>query len=120
MRGALTGRPPRLPLLEERLDALLDVLGRERERELRAQEVERLLEGHVLLAVHRVLAHPHQQRRLRGELAAQSATAASNSSRGDDAVDEPDPLRLLRGDLLAAAAAARWSSCARGCGRSAP
>ena len=38
-------RPLRLALLEERLHALLDVLGRERDRQLRAQEVERVLEA---------------------------------------------------------------------------
>src|SRR5579884_39592 len=61
------GRTPVLPplprrraLFEERLHALLDVLGRERQRKLRAQEVERVGERHVLLAEHRVLAELHQ------------------------------------------------------------
>src|SRR5215210_7275259 len=53
-------RPVRLALLEERLHALLDVLCRERDRELGAQEVERVLERHVELSVHRVLAELHQ------------------------------------------------------------
>src|SRR5919198_3420931 len=53
-------RPVRLALLEERLHALLDVLRRERDRELGAEEVERVLERHVELAVHRVLAELHQ------------------------------------------------------------
>src|SRR4051812_48301601 len=48
--------PHRVALLEEGLDALLDVLGREGDRQLRAQEVDGLEEGHVLLAEHRVLA----------------------------------------------------------------
>src|ERR671923_566147 len=61
-------RPVRLALLEERLHALLDVLRRERDRELRAEEVERLVERHVELAVHRVLAELHQDGRFRGEL----------------------------------------------------
>src|SRR5215207_2358778 len=52
-------RPLRRALLEERLHALLDVLGGERQGELRAQEVERVLEGHVELPVHRVLAELH-------------------------------------------------------------
>src|SRR5262245_49521907 len=62
-------RPLWLALLEERLHTLLDVLGREGDRELGAQVVERLVERHVELAVHRVLAELHQHRRLRGELA---------------------------------------------------
>src|SRR3954468_21353470 len=61
-------RPVRLALLEEGLHALLDVLRRESDRELRAQEVERLVERYVQLAIHRVLAELHQHRRLRGEL----------------------------------------------------
>ena len=38
---------------------------------------------------------------LAASLPAQSATAASNSSAGHDPVDDPDPLRLVRVDLLA-------------------
>src|SRR4051794_11062147 len=40
--------PLRLTLLEEGLDALLDVLGGEGDGQLRAQEVDRVGEGHVL------------------------------------------------------------------------
>src|SRR5919109_3055280 len=66
---ASASRPVRLALLEERLHALLDVLGRERDRELRAEEVERVLERHVELPVHRVLAELHQHRGLGRQLA---------------------------------------------------
>src|SRR3954469_13215621 len=64
----LSPLPDRIPLLEERADALDDVLGREGERELRAQVVEGVEEGHVELAEHRVLAQAHDQRRLGREL----------------------------------------------------
>src|SRR5262249_51670768 len=60
--------PLRIALLEERGDPLDQVLGREGERELGAQELERVLEGHVLLAVHGVVAKPHQYWAFRGEL----------------------------------------------------
>ena len=59
----------RLALLEERAHALHDVLGRLSERELCAQVVERVVERHVELAAHRVLAQAHDHRRLRRELA---------------------------------------------------
>src|SRR5436853_1176677 len=54
--------PLRVAFLEEGGDALDDVLGREGEGELGAQELERVVESHVLLAVHRVVAEPHQHR----------------------------------------------------------
>ena len=54
--------PHGIALLEERAHALVHVLGRERERELRLQEGQRVGERHVLLAEHRVLAQPHQHR----------------------------------------------------------
>src|SRR4051795_12160734 len=57
--------PPGIALLEEGRDALLDVLRRECDGELRAQEVERLVKRHVELPVHRVLAQLHEHRRLR-------------------------------------------------------
>src|SRR3954453_15383998 len=53
-------RPLRLALLEESLHAPLDALRREPDQELGAQEVERLVERHVELPVHRVLAELHQ------------------------------------------------------------
>jgi len=53
---------------KERLDTLEDVFGGEGQRELRAQELERVVERHVLLAVHRVVAEAHQHRALRGQL----------------------------------------------------
>src|SRR5436309_789662 len=45
--AALTALPLRLAFFEERLDALLHVLGRERDRQLRAQEVQCVRERHV-------------------------------------------------------------------------
>src|SRR5579871_5950815 len=51
--------PLRIALLEERPHALLNILGGEGDRELRADEVERLEERHVELAEHRVLAQAH-------------------------------------------------------------
>src|SRR6476659_2628353 len=61
--------PLRVAFLEEGGDPLDDVLGREGERELGAEELERVVERHVLLAIHRVVAKPHQHRALRGQLA---------------------------------------------------
>src|SRR5438270_11152449 len=61
-RGDCIGRPPlpalplRLALFKERADAFLNVLGGEGDRQLRAQEVERVRKRHVLLAEHGVLA----------------------------------------------------------------
>src|SRR5919109_5025153 len=54
-------------LLEKCLHALDDVLRRHREAQLGAQVVQRVLECHVLLTVHRLLAEAHDHRRLRGE-----------------------------------------------------
>src|SRR5271163_4579503 len=59
--------PLRLALLEERTHALDDVLGGQRQRELRAQVVESVVEVHVQLAAHRLLAEAHDHRRLAGE-----------------------------------------------------
>ena len=100
--------------------ALDDVLGRQRQRELRAQVVERVGEGHVQLAEHRVLAEPHDQRRLARELLRPVAHRGVELVRRHDAVDEPVRSRLPRGRCARRAAAARWSSCAARCGRSAP
>src|ERR1700742_5375080 len=58
--------PFRLAFLEEGHDALAQVVGGEGERELRAQELERVVERHVLLPIHRVVSELHQQRALRG------------------------------------------------------
>src|SRR5690606_38858130 len=55
--------PLRFALLEERGHALDRVLGLELDRQLRAQERERVGERHVHLAPDRVLAEPHDQRR---------------------------------------------------------
>jgi hypothetical protein len=54
--------PDRVAFLEERRDAFLNVLCGERKRELRAQEVKGIGEGHVLLAEDRVFAEAHHQR----------------------------------------------------------
>src|SRR4051794_40900859 len=98
--GRSSPRPLRIALLEERLDALLDVLGGERDRQLRAQVVQRVLEGHVHLAVDRVLAHPHQHRRLGRQLLRPVAHSRVELTGRDDAVDDPQPLGLVRVDPL--------------------
>src|SRR4029077_12513055 len=54
--------PLRLTLLEERTHALDYVIGGQRKRELRAQVVERVVEVHVQLTAHGVLAEAHDQR----------------------------------------------------------
>src|SRR6185436_16240250 len=94
-------RPVRLALLEEGRDALLDVLGRERDRQLLAQEVERLVERHVELPVHGVLAELHEHRRLRRELAGPVGHGRVELSVGHDLVDDARLARLLRRDALA-------------------
>ena len=89
-------------LLEERGHALDRVLGRELDRKLRPQVIDRVGERHVELAPHRVLAELHHQRPLRRRASpAQSATAASKSSGGDDPVDDARLARLLGAQPLA-------------------
>jgi hypothetical protein len=66
--GAVPGSRWRA-FFEEGGDSLAQVVGREGQRELRAQELERVVDRHVPLAVHRVVAELHQQRALRGEAA---------------------------------------------------
>src|SRR5215207_9371224 len=78
--------PLRVAFLEEGGDALDDVLGREGEGELGAQELERVVERHVLLAVHRVVAEPHQHRALGGEFRRPLAYGGVELSRRDDLV----------------------------------
>src|SRR3954463_14816133 len=91
-------RPLRLALLEEGLHTLLDVLGRERDRELRAQEVERLVERHVELPVHGVLAELHQHGRLRRELARPLGHGRVELAVRHDPVHDARLARLLRRD----------------------
>ena len=113
VRARSSARPPRLALLEERLDALLDVLGRERDRQLRAQEVERVVEApcpaggtsRPCPAASAPATSPPAAR-------AQSATAASNSSAGHDPVDDARSARPRARRSARRAAAARSSSCA--------
>src|SRR5215203_1397638 len=81
--------PLRVAFLEEGGDSLDDVLGREGERKLRAQELERVVERHVLLAVHRVVAEPHQHRTLRCQLRRPLAYCGVELSRRDDLVGQP-------------------------------
>src|SRR5262245_58051778 len=59
-----TSFPLWVAFLEEGGDPLDDVLGGEGKRELRTQELERVVERHVLLPGHRVVAEPHQHRAL--------------------------------------------------------
>ncbi len=89
-------------------------------RQLRVQVLERVGQRHVLLAVHRVLAEPHQQRRLGGEAARPVGHGGVELVGRNDLVDDPDPLRLARVDLLAQQQQLVGLSCARRCGRSAP
>ena len=84
------------------------------------QVLERVGEGHVQLAEHRVLAQPHDHRRLRGELLRPVGHRVVELVGRHDAVDDPDPLGLLARRCARPAAAARSSSCAGRCGRSAP
>ena len=70
-------------------------------RQLGAQEVERVEERHVLLAEHRVLAELHQHRRLRGQLLGPLAHTGVEFLGREHPVDDPDPLGLGGGDLLA-------------------
>src|ERR687897_3403951 len=91
----LPARPLGLALLEECLHTLLDVLRREGERELRAEEVERVLERHVELPVHRVLAELHQHGRLRGELLRPVVHRGIELGVGHDPVDDPGLTRRL-------------------------
>ena len=74
---------------------------REGERELRAQVVERVVDRHVLLAVHRVVAEPHQHRALRGELAGPLGDRGVELARRHDLVGEPVLDRLLGAQPLA-------------------
>ena len=74
---------------------------REGERELRAQELERVVERHVLLAVHRVVAEPHQHRALRGELARPLGDRGVELLGRHDLVGEPVLDRLLGAQPLA-------------------
>src|SRR5271156_1853776 len=60
--------PLRLALLEEGGDALDDVLGGHRQRELGSEVVKRVVERHVELAAHGLLAKAHDHRRLPGQL----------------------------------------------------
>src|SRR3954462_3579514 len=93
--------PLRVAFLEEGGDPLDDVLGREGEGELRAQELECVVERHVLLAVHRVVAEPHQHPGLRGELGRPLAYCRVELSRRDHLVGKPELDRLLRREPLA-------------------
>src|SRR5262249_55323556 len=76
-------------VFRERLDALLDVLCREGERELRAQELERVVQVHVLLAVHRVVAQAHQDRALGRELLGPVVDGGLELTLGHDLVRQP-------------------------------
>ena len=91
----------RFALFEERRDALDRVLGRELDRELRAQVVERLDQRHVELAPHRVLAELHHQRRLRRELLRPLGDRGVELLAGHDLVDDPGLARLFGGQPIA-------------------
>ena len=78
-----------------------DVLGREGQRELAAQELERVVERHVLLAVHRVVAEPHQHRALGGELGRPLVDGRIELVLRHDLVREPVLDRLLAAHPLA-------------------
>ena len=82
------------------VDTLDDVLGGERQRELRAQVVERVVEGHVELAAHRLLAEPHDHRRLPRQLLRPVGDRDVEVLDGDDPVDDPRGERLLRAPPL--------------------
>src|SRR3954453_15375631 len=99
--GTSTTGPSWLPLLEERLHTFLDVLSAERERKLRSQEREGVLEGHVLLTVGGGLAHAHEDGGLRRELPRPVGDRLVELGGGDDPVDEADLLRLLGREPLA-------------------
>ena len=71
------------------------VLGGEGQRELRAQELERVVDRHVPLAVHRVVAEPHQQRALRGEPARPVGDRGVELRGRHDLVGEAELDRLL-------------------------
>ena len=63
--------------------------------------LERVVDGHVLLAVHRVVAEAHQDRALRGELAGPVGDRGVEPVRRDDLVGEPVLDRLLGAQPLA-------------------
>ncbi|KKN26334.1 hypothetical protein LCGC14_0875850 [marine sediment metagenome] len=86
---------------EKCLYALHDVLGRHRQRKLRAQVLERVGKGHVLLAVHGVAAEAHQHRALGREPARPVTNGAGKLVRRNDLVDQPVLDRLLSAQPLA-------------------
>src|SRR5207248_3331374 len=63
--------------------------------------LERIGEGHVLLAENRIFAELHDHRGLRGELLGPLRDGAVELPDRDDTIDDPDPLGLLRRELLA-------------------
>ena len=81
------------------------------------QEVERLGQRHVHLAEHRVLAQPHDHRRLLRQRARPLGHGRVELAVRHHLVDDPDARRLGTRRSARRAAAARWSSCARRCGR---
>src|SRR4029079_6232999 len=80
--------PVGLPLPEEGLEHLLDVLSREGQRELAAQELEAVVERHVLLAVHGVVAELHQHRALRRQPSRPVGDRGVELGRRDDPVGQ--------------------------------
>ena len=101
-RDAQRPGPHRLPLLEERLARPPGCRrSRTRARAARAGTRSRRRSAHVLLAVHRVLAQPHQQRRLGRQPARPVGDRGVELLGRHDLVDDPDPLGLVRVDLLA-------------------
>ena len=120
-RRVSTAFPLRLPLLEERGHALAMSSVDERQRELPVQVLERLQERHVLLAVHRVLAEPHDHRRLRRRAAPPSRRRRPGTHRrGTTLFTMPELAAPPARECARRAAASRSSSCAARCGRSAP
>src|SRR5215211_6054619 len=98
---SLSALPFRLALLEEGPCALEDVLGRERQGELGSQVLERVVESHVVLPVHGVVAEPHQHRALRRELLRPLPDRIIEFALRDDLVGEPVAHRVGRREPLA-------------------
>ena len=79
----------------------------ELDRELRAQVVEGVVERHVHLAPHRVLAELHHHGRLRGQLLGPFGHRGVELLGRDDLVDDPGLARLLGASSARPAAASR-------------
>src|SRR5512140_78609 len=89
----------RLALVHERVDTLVLVLGGEQEIERAALELETRVERRVPGHVHRLSGDAGGDRRLRRDGLRELLGLVEPSGRRIDVHDEPDVLRLLRGDV---------------------